>query len=162
LQVHIGNEAGIQRVEISCMETDIITRRPPPTRRAAIVGMCVALLAATACSNSGPTGVACSQVYVYGISLKVQNAVTGARITDSTAVQIKDGGYVESYNYLGPADQPTSGVLSVAGERAGTYNISIRKDGFAPYDTAGIKVTRDVCHVHGVQVTANLQPAAGG
>jgi len=161
----MGNEAGLERVEIRCMQTGIITRREAPSERAAIIGMCLmclALVAATACSNSGPTGVACSQVYVYGISLKVQNAVTGARITDSAAVQIKDGGYVESYNYLGPADQPTSGVLSVAGERAGTYNISIRKDGFAPYDTAGIKVTRDVCHVHGVQVTANLQPAAGG
>jgi hypothetical protein len=155
-------EAGIQRTEVRSMETDIITRRPPLTGRSAIVATCLALLAATACSNSGPTDIACSQVYVYGISLKVQNAVTGARITDSAAVQIKDGGYVEAYNYLGPADQPTSGVLSAAGERAGTYSISIRKDGFAPYDTAGIKVTRDVCHVHGVQVTAKLQPVAGG
>ena len=55
-------EAGIQRVEISSMETDVITRRPPLTKRAAILGMCLAIVAATACSNSGPTGVACIQV----------------------------------------------------------------------------------------------------
>lgn len=142
------------------MNGDLITRRPPLISRRAILVMCIALFGATACS--GPTDVMCSLNYVYGISLKVQNAVTGAPVTDSADVQIRDGSYVESYNFLGPANQPFSGMLSVAGERAGTYSISIRKNGFAPFDTTGIKVTRDVCHVHGVNVTAKLQPLVGG
>jgi hypothetical protein len=144
------------------MLPDIVTRRPPLTRHWTILVACVAQLAVTGCSSSTPTGVACTAIYVYGISLEVQNALTGARITDSAAVQVTDGSYVESYNYLGPASQPYSGVLSAAGERAGTYSISIRKNGFAPYDTTGIKVTRDLCHVHPVEVIANLQPVAGG
>ena len=151
-------EAGIQQKMGGTMARDIITRRIPPTTCWRIF-VSVALLALPACSSSTPTGVACTAIYVYGISLKVQDAVTGARITDSAVVRITDGSYVESYNYLGPADQPTSGMLAAAGERAGTYSISIRKTGFAPYDTTGIKVTRDVCHVHPVQVIANLRLA---
>ncbi len=140
------------------MTHDIVTRRPPPTGRRTILSACVAFLALTACSSSTPTGVACTAIYVYGISLKVQNATTGAAITDSATVRITDGSYVESYNYLGPAGQPASGILSAAGERAGSYSISIRKDGFAPYDTSGVTVTKDVCHVHPVEVVAKLQP----
>jgi hypothetical protein len=102
----------------------------------------------------------CNALFAYGITLKVQNAATGAPITDSATVVITDGSYVESYDYLGAPGQPTSGLLSAAGERAGTYSISIRKTGFAPYDTVGVKVTRDVCLVHPVRVTANLRPAS--
>jgi len=136
----------------------IDTRWPPLMERCVFLGTCVALLTAMACSGSTPTGVACTAIYVYGISLKVQNAATGAPITDSATVRITDGSYVESYNFLGPAGQPTSGTLSAAGERAGTYSISIRKAGFAPYDTSGVRVTKDVCHVHPVEVIAKLQP----
>lgn len=144
------------------MAFTIVTRRPPLTGRRAVLSACIILLATTACSSSTPTGVMCTALYAYGISLKVQNAATGAPITDSATVVITDGSYVESYDYLGAPGQPTSGLLSAAGERAGTYSISIRKNGFAPYDTAGIEVTRDVCHVHTVQVTANLDPRSGG
>lgn len=144
------------------MRKQIITTRPPLTDRWRSLAVCVGVLAATACSGSTPTGLACSANYVYGLSLEVRNAVSGAPITDSASVVIRDGSYVESYGYLGPAGQPLSGRLSAAGERPGTYSISIRKAGFAPYDTTGIKVTGDVCHVHGVQVIAELQPTGAG
>ncbi len=122
------------------------------------IGGSVASLATLACSAAAPTGVACSQLYVFGIALKVQNAVTGAPVTDSASVLVTDGSYVESYGYLGPAGQPLSGMISAAGERAGTYSISIRKTGFMPYDTAGVKVTRNSCHVNPVAIIAKLQP----
>ena len=72
---------------------------------------------------------------------------------------------MESYNYLGAAGQPASGTISAAGERAGTYSISIRKTGFSPYDTTGVTVTKDACHVQPVQpvqVLAKLEPLAAG
>jgi hypothetical protein len=144
------------------MKPTTFTQRPALAEQRTILLACIALLAATACSGSTPTGVACTEIFVYGIAIKVQNAATGAPITDSAAVRVTDGSYVESYNYLGQPDQPANGVVSAAGERAGTYAISIRKNGFAPYDTAGIKVTRNVCHVNPVQVIAKLQPTTGG
>lgn len=118
------------------------------------LSICVAILASTACSGSGPTGVVCTTQFVYGLGITVQNAATGAAITDSASVVVKDGSYTESYTLGG---QP-GGVIAAAGERAGTYSISIRKGEFAPYDTVGIKVTKDACHVQPVQVVAKLQP----
>ena len=119
------------------------------------------MISATACSISAPT-VVCTDQIVPGIVIKVQNAATGAPVTDSADVQVTDGSYVETYRYLGPPNQQLTGTITAAGERAGTYGISVRKIGFAPYDTAGVRVTKDVCHVHTVTVVASLQPIPSG
>jgi hypothetical protein len=122
----------------------------------------VGAIATTACSSGTAPNVACTLNYVYGLAIRVQNAATGSALSDSALVQVMDGAYVETYRYLGPPNQQFSGTISAAGERAGTYSIAIRKAGFAPFDTAGIRVTRDACHVHTVTVIANLQPVTGG
>lgn len=113
----------------------------------------LAVLAMAACSSSTSPGVTCTANAVPGISLTVRNAADGTPVTDSANIHISDGSYVEAYGSLG-----TNGVISAALERAGTYAISVRKTNFAPYDTTGVRVTRDACHVHTVQVTASLQP----
>ena len=140
------------------MNQNVLKMRSPRTGRCVALAACAGILAATACSGSGPTSVACTAQFVYGLAITVQNAATGAQITDSASVVVTDGSYKESYT-LGATGQP-GGVISAAGERAGTYSISIRKAQFAPYDTAGVTVTKDACHVQTVQVVAKLQPLA--
>jgi len=144
------------------MYRSVINMHSPSRKRWAALTTCVAVLGATACSSSAPTAVACSGGTAYGLAVTVQNAATGAPITDSASVVIKDGSYVESYNSLGAAGQPGSGTIHAASERAGTYSITIRKPAFAAYDTTGVVVTKDACHVIPVQVLAKLQPLVAG
>ncbi|MEO7042627.1 MAG: hypothetical protein ABI035_10240 [Gemmatimonadaceae bacterium] len=140
------------------MNRNVLKMHSPLTHRWMTLTVSVAIIASTACSSSAssPTGVACTTNIVPGLSITVANASTGAQIIDSAAVSITDGGYTESYTLGG---QP-GGVISAANERPGTYNISVRKPQFAPYDTAGVTVTKDACHVQTVQVVAKLQPLA--
>ena len=144
------------------MNRIVITMHSPRINRWVAMSGCVAILGTAACSSSGPTAVACTGDPVYGLAITVENAATGAPVTDSASVVISDGSYVESYHYLGAAGQPASGTIHAASERAGTYNISIRKSGYAAYDTAGVNVTKDACHVQPVQVIAKLDSVTAG
>ncbi len=134
------------------MNRNVINMHSPRIERWVALSVFIAILGATGCSGDP----------VYGLAVTVQNAATGAPITDTAAVVIKDGAYVESYNSLGAAGLPTSGTIHAASERAGTYSITIRKTAFAPYDTAGIVVTKNACHVIPVQVLAKLSPLGAG
>ncbi len=40
---------------------------------------------------------------------------------------------------------------------SGTYTVTILKPGYKPWTAAGVTVTKDVCHVRGVALTAMLQ-----
>jgi len=116
---------------------------------------CIAIVSSTACSSSSPTGVACTDVTVPGLTITVQNA-SGAAITDSASISVTDGSYKESYNL----DGKTGGVVNAALERPGTYVVIVHKEGFAPYEADGVVVTKDACHVRTVQVLAQLQSAS--
>ena len=45
-----------------------------------------------------------------------------------------------------------------AGERPGTYDITITKDGFMTWTAENVTVTADECHVIPVSLDANLIP----
>ncbi|MEO7104577.1 MAG: hypothetical protein ABI311_14310, partial [Gemmatimonadaceae bacterium] len=85
------------------MNRNVINMHSPRIERWVALSVFIAILGATGCSGSGPTAVACTGDPVYGLAVTVQNAATGAPITDTAAVVIKDGAYVESYNSLGAA-----------------------------------------------------------
>jgi hypothetical protein len=48
-------------------------------------------------------------------------------------------------------------LLSSAGERAGTYDLTIRSPGYRDWTRTGVEVTKDQCHVRPVTLTARLQ-----
>ena len=48
--------------------------------------------------------------------------------------------------------------LGGADERPGTYSVSLEADGWQPWDTAGIVVRSDGCHVQTASFTAELRP----
>lgn len=50
-------------------------------------------------------------------------------------------------------------MLMSAGERPGTYTVTVSKPGFRDWQRAGIVVTADECHVHPVELSARLQPS---
>ena len=87
--------------------------------------------------------------FVYGISATVTDAATGASITPGSYLVVREGGYVDSASAMGD-------FLAAAGERAGTYAITIGRPGYSSFSQSGVRVTRNECHVNPVQLEARL------
>jgi len=120
-------------------------------------GAALAMLAACDLLTS-PT--ACLADYRYGINVTIVDSLTEA--PPSSAVLIAHSGvFVDS---VGPTEpmQLTAGappvlLLSTAGERKGTYDLTVRAPGYRTWTRNGVRVTADECHVHPVAITARLQ-----
>lgn len=103
-------------------------------------------------SNSGETN--CTDQFVYGLHVSVKNAVTNAVLQEGVLVKATDGSYVETLQTEGNS----STVFVGAGERAGSYILTVSKDGYETFTSEVITLKRDECHVISKEVTVALQP----
>lgn len=110
---------------------------------------------AAGCRESPNPGPVCTMIFVYGLSVEVRDAVTGAGIASGAVVVARDGSYSETLE-SGPADSVS---VHGAGERAGTYTIIVTRPGYAAWTSPPVTVTADECHVHPEVVQARLAPA---
>lgn len=94
----------------------------------------------------------CTTLYAFGVSLTVRNVSTGAPVANATAVLV-DGAYRETMMTFGVA-----GSYAGAGEREGTYTLTVTAQGFQPSAPRTVVVTGDECHVRGQAVTVDLTP----
>ena len=104
-------------------------------------------------------GVGCTANIVDGIVVSVVDAVTHAPIAAGAVGTIQDGSFTGT---LSPFSFDASGntiALAGAQERTGTYTVRIEKTGYMPYVMPNVTVTKNVCHVNTVALTAQLQPA---
>ena len=102
-------------------------------------------------SDSLTVLVACTSEFRYGLSVMVTDSISGALVNAPADFYLRDGAYVDS------ARAHPSGYWMSAGERAGTYELTVRAQGYREWTRSGIVVTRGICHVDGVSVTARLQ-----
>ncbi len=116
--------------------------------RLGLFGAAALLIQTAGCRTPFTDGVACTDILVPGISVAASDSITGAPLSGAVAVA-RDGAYVDSTTQLG----------MIAGERSGTYTVTVRKTGYAPWVRNGVTVTRDECHVKTVFLSAKLQPA---
>lgn len=113
---------------------------------------CVAL---AACTSQPPQPEqpdqrqVCTALYAYGISITVLDAGGDSLRATPTGV-LRDGSWRETMQGFGNR-------LMGAGERKGTYNVTVSAPGYASWDTSGVVVTADECHVQGVSLTASLR-----
>lgn len=75
---------------------------------------------------------------------------------------IREAGYADSLRFQGrlggdPAVQ--AAILAAGPERPGSYDVSIRRSGFADWDTTGIMARAGSCHVETVNLSVILEPA---
>jgi hypothetical protein len=114
----------------------------------------IVLLAFSAASvTSGClVGGACTTELRYGVNVTVRNARTGVNI-DNAVVTIVEGSYREPLT-----DPARSGVYVGAGERAGTYTLTVTATGFQPAAPRTLTVSAGECHVSPVSVTVDLTP----
>ena len=130
----------------------------------AIVAL-VAPLAMLACQSSPPTPddnagptpdpdqVICTMEARSSISVVVLDAATGDSLDVTPTGTVRDGSFEEALQGFGR-------TLSGPFERKGTYDVTVTAPGYASWDTTGVVVTADECHVQTVVLTARLAPDA--
>jgi len=124
----------------------------------ALAILCVAL---TGCRDIlWPAGRVCTGEYRMGLNVFVKDSISGAWAASGAMLMIRDGAYADSSTI--PANRPDLDALPLfgAGERAGVYTITVRKPGFADWGQAGVRVTKDECHVNTRVLTAQLVRAS--
>ncbi len=107
------------------------------------------VLSAIACSES----VVCTADFRYGISVSVEDSVSGASVASGARLVVRDGAYFESTSQVWVGD-----VLLAAGERPGLYIVVVSKSGYRDWTRTNVRVEDDGCHPVGVHLTARLQP----
>jgi hypothetical protein len=107
----------------------------------------------SSCDDNDDNQIFCTDQFVYGLNVIVLDSSTGNPIFQDIEVKAIDGTYQELLELVPSLEYAFVG----AGERAGTYVITITKAGYQTYTSAPIVVTRDECHVIPQSLTVNLQ-----
>lgn len=110
------------------------------------------------CTN--PFGFACSDIGRFAVHVEVRDAATNASAAEGATLVIRDGEYVDS-RHGGPGAPPIP-VLSAGAERAGTYQVAVRKEGYRDWVRENVQVKRaGWCdELQSVQLTARLERAS--
>jgi hypothetical protein len=94
----------------------------------------------------------CTTEYRFGVNVTLRNARSGAPVPGATVV-IVDGSWRETLSTFG-----LPGSYAGAGEREGSYTLSVEAPGFVSPAARTVVVTGSQCHVNGVSVTIDLTP----
>jgi len=113
----------------------------------------VLLISFTSCKIEDDDQIACTEQFVYGLNVVLKDATTSNIINTDVEVIATDGDYEETL-------MTTSGYDSFfgAGERAGTYIITVTSANYDTFTSDPITLTRDVCHVIPKVLEFTLQP----
>ena len=96
--------------------------------------------------------VACTQQFVYGVNVTVTDSATHQPIEGAT-LTLTDGNYTEVM------ENGSGGSYAGAGERAGTYVLTIDAEGYDSMRIENIVVESDICHVVPVALDLALTAA---
>ncbi len=97
-------------------------------------------------------GVICTEIFAYGLNVTVTDG-TGDPVSGATLTLV-EGDYTEIMMEIDAIGQP--GVYVGAGERAGTYSLTIEADAHETVTLDDIAVVADECHVIPVGLTLSL------
>ena len=114
---------------------------------------CTPFLLATTCEEDDE--IYCTQEAKAGLNITVKDAVTGDFLSSGVTVIAQDGSYTETLEQFPNEEVP---VFIGAWGRAGTYIVTVSKEGYQTFTSEPIVVTADICHVIPQQVTVALQP----
>jgi hypothetical protein len=102
--------------------------------------------------------VYCTQNLVPGIVVEIQDKADGHPIATTASGTVTEGSFADSlwtYELLTPIEVI---ARASAWERKGTYRVHVQRVGYASWDTTGIRVTANECHVSTVRLKALLAP----
>ena len=114
--------------------------------------LCLFLVACSSDEDSTPPDEeSCSEEFVYGLVITVNDAATGAGL-NQVDITAREPSYTEVL-----VATPTAGVYQGAGERVGSYTLTVERDGYQTVVTDVITVEADECHVITQARTFSLQ-----
>lgn len=119
----------------------------------------VLALAVSGCSIVAPKS--CTTSFVYGLAIVVKDSISTAGIASGATALARDGTFVDSVSV--PANRPVldSEALLLAGQRGGTYTVTVRKSGYHDWTRLNVQVATGPCHPLPVTLTALLQRLSG-
>jgi hypothetical protein len=135
-----------------------VNRRYPTSApiKSAVLLCCIISLGLIASCKGIPFSpeVPCSCEWVYGLHIEIRDEATGGPIGEGATVTVRDGDYEETVTaQLLPGPKV---IALAAGERPGTYDISVTLAGYREWRKSGVRVRANVCHVIPVSVLAEL------
>lgn len=119
--------------------------------RAAAVVMAALSVGCYEPSFGGP--IICTDQFVYGLTVEVLDATTSAAIADGATLTVVEGSYVETVTETWDGRS-----MAAAGERPGTYTVSVTRDGYQAWSRSGVSISADECHVIPRALEARLEP----
>ncbi|HEV2145927.1 MAG TPA: hypothetical protein VGR37_00775 [Longimicrobiaceae bacterium] len=110
-----------------------------------------------ACTGNPFGGVVCTDDARPGVIVQLRQAPDGSELSGPATVIVRDGTYADTAHV--PAGMSSAGL---AHERAGVYEVVVRKFGYTDWKRAGVAVEDGECHVRTVRLRADLQPTPQG
>ena len=110
-----------------------------------------ALVLCSACS--GRDLVICTTNFAPAVVVEIHDSTTGVPLAQGARGAVQEGTFIDS---LRPR---TSTSLQAAGERPGTYTVTVVHPGYVPWLRTDVQVQRGECHVQTVTLQALLQPS---
>ncbi len=123
-------------------------------RLAAVLALAALTLAGSACVSSS-----CGQSNVWGVQIAVYDQ-SGNSQADSALAVLSDGTYRDTMRVNGLDQNGVPLVLAGARDRAGLYNLCLKKAGFADYMQNNIVVAATSCGISPQLFQVTLQPLA--
>lgn len=128
----------------------------------ALAGCLTALAFACRSSSTDQDGaerndVVCTADFRYGLNVTVLDATTGAAVPRPILIIATEGTYADTSQIaLSTGSAPAFAAWPLLGERAGKYSVRVRATGYQEWRQDDVVITRDVCHVIPVALTARL------
>src|SRR5258708_18744448 len=110
------------------------------------IGLYSILLGAVACSGS--TSPVCTLELRPAVAVYVKDFSTNAGIASGASLVVREGSYEDSVAFSNSSPDLDNSALVAAGERAGTYQVTVIKPGYAVWLQSNVRVTSNECHVN--------------
>jgi hypothetical protein len=134
----------------------------PQLLRRLVIALSAGLAGCSARASVPPTHDRrdCTASLEPAIVVEVRDARTGAALAAGARGAVRDGTFVDSLTPYQSATADPRDMYSrrAANERPGVYAVEVRQSGYRPWDTSGVRVPRDVCHVRTQRLRALLAP----
>ena len=131
-----------------------LAARPRPGRLSLLsVGVVILGLAVSACGDPVEPPIGCTEQFVYGIGIQIVDATSGAQRAAGSTLTVREGAYEEVVTQVWG-----NNTMVAAGERAGTYTVTVVRDGYQTWSQFDLEVGENECHVIPVTLLAELQP----